>query len=151
MNNTGVNNKGFNVLKLILAINFNAAVIFLLIVGVISAMGSTLFFDDQSELYGPMASNLRLMLIYLCLTELAVYSFCRFEGNYQGLLILGAFLLILMVSIEFYGAINQVAIDDNYPWFFLYLSLSHIGYGALPSANKAKENRSTQSLSNNDH
>ncbi|MDD1621468.1 MAG: hypothetical protein LUQ11_08295 [Methylococcaceae bacterium] len=137
MNNSSVNNKGFNVLKLILAINFNASVIFLLIVGVISAMGSTLFFDDQNELYGPMAGNLRLMLIYLCLTELAVYSFCRFGDNYQGLLILGAFLLILMVSIEFYGTINQVPIDDNYPRFFLYLGLSHIGYGALPSANKA--------------
>lgn len=137
MNNSGVNNKGFNVLKLILAVNFNAAVIFSLIVGVLSAMGSTLFFEDQSQLYGPMASNLRLMLIYLCLTELAVYSFCRFGDNYQGLLILGAFLLILVVSIEFYGAINQIPIDDNYPWFFLYLGLSHIGYGALPSVSRA--------------
>ncbi len=136
MNNSGVNDKGFNVLKLILAVNFNAAVIFLLIVGVISAMGGTLIFEDQSELYGPMAGNLRLMLIYLCLTELAVYSYCRFGETYQGLFVLGIFLLLLAISIEFYGAINQIPIDGNYRWFFLYLGLSHVGFAGLKSTNE---------------
>jgi hypothetical protein len=136
MNNRVVTDKSLNILKLLSAVNFNAAVIFLLIVSVISALGSTLFFEDQSELYGPLASNLRLMLVYLCLTELSVYSFCRFRDNYQGILILGMFLLLLMVSIEFYGVINQVPIDDNYRWLFLYLGLSHICHGTLTSVNK---------------
>lgn len=128
MNTSVISNKGLNVMKLILAVNFNAAVIFLFIVGVLTAMGNNLFFEDQSDLYGPMSNNLRLMLVYLCIVEAAVYSYCHFERSYQALLALGAFLLLLVVSIEFYGAINEIPIDENYRWFFLYLGLSHIGF-----------------------
>lgn len=136
MNNKTLTHKSLNLLKLVLAVNFNAAMIFLLLVAVISAIGNAPIFEDQSDIYGPMASNLRLMLIYLCLTELAVYSFCRFGENYQGLFVLGIFLLFLAVSIELYGAINQIPIDENYRWFFLYLGLSHVGFAGLKSANR---------------
>lgn len=138
MNNSIVTGKSINVLKLLLAVNFNASVIFLLIATVISALGGTLFFEDQSELYGPLASNLRLMLVYLSLTELSVYSFCRFNNSYQNLTLLGMFLLLLAVSIEIYSAINQIPVDENYRWFFLYLGLSHIGYGGMDTMNKAR-------------
>ena len=128
------NEKSLNFLKMLCAVNFNASVIFLLIVSAVSALGSTLFFEDQSDLYGPMASNLRLMLVYLCLTELSVCSFCRFKGENRGILMMGVFLLLLLVSIEFYGTINQVPVDEGYRWFFLYLGLSHIGYGQFCKA-----------------
>lgn len=52
-------------LSMLSAINFNVAVIFLLVVSFISAAGSSMFFDNNSDLYGPLAGNLRLMLIYL--------------------------------------------------------------------------------------
>ncbi|WP_347989441.1 hypothetical protein [Methylomonas sp. AM2-LC] len=127
--------KNFDVLKLICSINFNASLIILAVVSVISAMGSTLIFDDQTDLYGPMSGNLRLMLFYLCLTEVAVYSYCRFSGDYKGLLVLGVFLLLLTLSLEFYGSINQVPIDENYQWFFLYMGLSHLSYGRVSKVN----------------
>lgn len=138
MNNNIATGKSLNFLKLLLAVNFNAAVIFLLIASLLSALGSTLFFDDQSDLYGPLASNLQLMLVYLSLTELSVYSFCHFNNNFQNLMLLGMFLLLLAVSIEIYSTLNQIPIDENYRWFFLYLGLSHIGYGGLGSSNKAR-------------
>jgi hypothetical protein len=125
-------------LKLLLAVNFSASLIFLLLVSIISLFGSPLIFEDQNELYGPMAGNLRLMLVYLCLTELAVFSFCRFSDNYRGVLVLGLFLLLLAISIEFYGEINQVPIDENYRWFFMYLGLSHVAYGTLLTVNKVR-------------
>ncbi|MGZ4960270.1 MAG: hypothetical protein ACXV7J_13535 [Methylomonas sp.] len=136
MNTSVVSNKGINLMKLIMAVNFNAAVIFLFIAGVLTAMGNNLLFEDQSELYGPMSNNLRLMLVYLCIVELTVYSYCHFGKNYQALLVLGIFLLLLAVSIEFYGAINEVPVDENYRWFFIYLGLSHMGFSLLIQTNK---------------
>jgi hypothetical protein len=52
------------------------------------------------------------------------------------MMVMGLFLLLLIISIEFYGVINEVAVDENYRWFFLYLGLSHLAYGALPTVNK---------------
>lgn len=143
MNTSAISNKGINIVKLILAVNFNAAVIFLFIVGILTAMGSNLFFEDRSELYGPMSNNLRLMLVYLCIVEVAVYSYCHFERNYQALLVLGIFLLLLVVSIEFYGAINEVPVDENYRWFFMYLGLSHMGFSLLNQANNSQRTKAS--------
>lgn len=123
--------KSLAVLKILLQVNFNASVIFLLIVSVFSLAGSDFFFADQRDLYGPLAGNLRLMLIYLCLTEIAVYSYCHFSHNNQGIVILGIFLLLLIASLQFYGYVNQIPIDTNYHFFFLYLGLSHILFGVF--------------------
>lgn len=131
MNDNVMTGKSLGLLRTLCAVNFNAAVVFLFVVSVMSAMGSTFFFEDESELYGPMMGNLRLMLFYLCLTEVAVYSYCRYKDDYKAILVLGLFLLVLIVSVEFYGLINDVPVDDNYGWFFLYLGLSHLLYGGF--------------------
>lgn len=123
--------KRFNVWKILFQINFDASVIFLVIASIMTAAGSPFFFDDDSDLYGPMAGNLRLMLVYLTLMVLAVYSYCRFSTQFQGLLVLGVFLLLLTVSVEFYSTLNQVPVDENYRWLFLYLGLSHLAFGGI--------------------
>ncbi len=128
--------KSLTVVKILVQVNFNAAVIFLLIVSVFSIAGSEFFFSDLADLYGPLAGNLRMMLAYLCLTEVAVYSYCRYSHNNQGLVVLGIFLLFLILSLQFYGYINQIPIDKNYYGFFLYLGLSHILFGAFSSPDK---------------
>lgn len=118
-------------IKLLLTVNFSASVIFLFLVSAVSLFGQPVLFEDGSDLYGPMASNLRLMLLYLCLTELAVCSFCRFSDQYQGVLLMGLFLLLLAVSVDFYGEINDVPIDENYARFFIYLGVSHVAYAVI--------------------
>ncbi|MDI1291522.1 MAG: hypothetical protein PSV18_02110 [Methylobacter sp.] len=137
MNTTIFNQKILSSLTMLSAINFNAAVIFLLVISVISATGSTLIFDNNSDLYGPLASNLRLMLIYLTLSEFAVYCFCSYRENYRLLILVGLFWLMLMGSIEYYGMINQISIDENYRWFFLYMGISNLAYGYLYGFNKS--------------
>ena len=131
MNNKTSETKMMPLFKLLPAINFNFAVIFLLIVSVTSATGSTAFFDNNADLYGALASNLRLMLIYLTLSQFAVYCFCSYSQNYRLLIPVGMFWLMLMGSIEFYGMVNQIEIDQDYRWFFLYLGLSNLAYGAM--------------------
>lgn len=118
-------------LSMLSAINFNVAVIFLLVVSFISAAGSSMFFDNNSELYGPLAGNLRLMLIYLTLSQFTAYCFCSYTRNYVPLIPAGLFWLLLMGSIEFYGMVNQIPIDEDYGRLFLYLGLSNLAYGGI--------------------
>jgi len=139
MNHSIVSEKSVGLLRLLLAINFNAAVIFMLIVSALTAMGSSMFFEDYGDLYGPMDNNLRLMLIYLCVSEVTVYSFCRFSDNYRSMIVMGLFLLLMSLGVEYYGVINEVAVDENYAWFFAYLGLSHLSYGILQPSGKRCE------------
>ena len=121
----------FNLLQMLLQVNFNASAIFVLIVSVLSLSGSELFFDNSADLYGPLANNLRFVLFYLCLIQVAVYGFYQTSRNYGAVLILGVFLLLLTFSLEFYAVINQIEIDQNYSRLFLYAGLSHSVYGGL--------------------
>lgn len=126
-----LNQKTLQLLSMLSAVNFNAAVIFLLIVSLISAAGSVVIFDNNSELYGPLAGNLRLMLVYLTLSQFAAYCFCSYTQNYRPLMPVGLFWLLLMGSIEFYGMVNQIPIDEDYGRLFLYLGLSNLVYGGV--------------------
>lgn len=126
-----LNQKTLQLLSMLSAVNFNAAVIFLLIVSLISAAGSVVIFDNNSELYGPLAGNLRLMLVYLTLSQFAAYCFCSYTQNYRPLMPVGLFWLLLMGSIEFYGMVNQIPIDEDYGRLFLYLGLSNLAYGGV--------------------
>lgn len=137
MNTIFVTHKILPSIKKLSVINFNAAVIFLLVVSISSAIGSTFFFENNSDLYGPLASNLRLMLIYLTLSQFFVYFFCSYCKSCRLLLPVGLFWLMLIGSIEFYGMVNQISIDENYPWFFLYMGISNLAYGGLYGFNKS--------------
>lgn len=123
-------NKIQQMARLVFSVNFTASLIFLVLVSLMALLGQSVLFEDHSDLYGPMDNNLRLMMLYLCLMELAVCSFCHFSGENQGVWLMGWFLVLLAVSIEFYGEINDVPIDENYRWFFLYLGFSHVAYGS---------------------
>lgn len=131
MNTQLVKHKTLQLITLIVSINFNIAVVFLLIASVVSAAGSTAIFDNNVDLYGALASNLRLMLVYLTLSQFSVYCFCSVSQNYRPLMAVGLFWLTLMGAIDFYGMVNQIAIDVNYNWLFLYLGVSNLLYGGL--------------------
>jgi hypothetical protein len=124
-------NKNLKLLSVLLPINFNIAVIFLLVVSLITAAGSSLFFENNVELYGPLASNLRLMLVYLTLSQIGAYCYCSYSRNYRPLITVGIFWLLLIGSIKFYGVVNQLPIDEDYGWLFLYLGMSNLSYGAI--------------------
>jgi len=79
------------------------------------------------------------MLIYLTLSQFAAYCFCSYMQNYRLLLPVGLFWLMLMGSLEFYGMINQIPIDEDYNWLFLYLGLSNLLYGGIMVINKYQQ------------
>ncbi len=133
------NHKNIHSLSVLLSVNFNIAVIFLLVAAFVSAAGSSLIFENNSQLYGPLAGNLRLMMVYLTLSQFAAYCFCSYSENYRPLLPVGLFWLLLMASIEFYGMINQIPIDEAYGWLFLYLGVSNLAYGGIMVMNKYQD------------
>lgn len=129
MQSQSITDKTLNLLQLLLQVNFNAAVIVLLISGVATILGNPLFFADNSDLYGPLANNMRLMMFYLCLIQVAVYSFYKLDNRPEALAALGIFLLLLIGSLEFYCTINQIEVDENYQQLLIYSGLSHLIYG----------------------
>lgn len=129
MNDKFIRAKQLRWLGWLSAINFNIAVMVLLAVSLLSAAGNSLIFDNNNELYGPLAGNLRLMMVYLTLSQFAAYCFCSYSDNYRALLPIGLFWLLLVGLIDVYGIINQIPIDEDYGYFFLYLGLSNLIYG----------------------
>lgn len=131
MNTRVLARSSLNLMQLLLQVNFNASVIFLLLVSALTLSGSELFFENNQDLYGPLANNLRFVLFYLCLMQLAVYGFYHANHSHAAVLGLGIFFLLLIGSLEFYCSVNQIEIDANYQKVFLYTGLSHFLYGGL--------------------
>ncbi len=52
-----LNMKGLNALRLVLLVNLNASIIFLLIITIITLSGSEVFLPDERDLYGPLAGD----------------------------------------------------------------------------------------------
>lgn len=131
MNRHTLQTQLINALSLLLKINVKASMIFLVIASVLTLSGSQLLFTDDSAIYGPLAGNLRLLLVYLTMTVLAVYGLSNY-GRQTGLLMaLGIFLLLMAGGIEFYSQINDVPVDERYRLLFIYCGLSQLAFAVI--------------------
>jgi hypothetical protein len=45
--------------------------------------------------------------------------------RFQAIILTGFFLILITGSVEFYGQINEVPIDPDYPLFLLYIGIPH--------------------------
>jgi len=131
-----MNNLAFRCFKFVLEANFYVSVIVLLVVCFISVATGDYFFAFNEDLYGPMANNLRMMLLYLAISEIIICAYCYFYKKFQIILIAGFFLVMAIGSLKFYGMINDVDVDSNFFLFFLYTGLSHIFFGILAGIEK---------------
>jgi len=119
------------ILRFVVEANFYISVISLIALGVMSMSESHSFFEFHEDLYGPLANNLRLMLIYLAMAEVILCVYCFFLRQFKVFIAAGFFLILTSGSLKFYAAINDIAVDENFSVFFLYLGLSHILFGIL--------------------
>lgn len=113
--------------------NYYVSLLVTLVCAVMSMAGNQSMFDMNGDLYGPLANNLRLMMLYLVFAEFSIFLYCFKKGSYKELTVLGLFLILLIGALEFYGRINNLPIDEKYHLFFLYTGFSHIFYGILSS------------------
>jgi hypothetical protein len=129
MNGMGL--KSIQSIKFLLEVNFYISVIVLIAGGMLSVSGSYSIFAFNEELYGALDNNLRMIMVYLAMTESVILGYCFFRKNFQVMILVGFFLILMIGSMEFYGEINSIEIDENFPLFFLYTGLSHILFGVM--------------------
>jgi hypothetical protein len=118
-------------IKFLLEVNFYISVIVLIVGGMLSVSESYSVFEFNEELYGALDNNLRMIMVYLAITESVILSYCFFRKNFRVMIPVGFFLILMIGSMEFYGEINSIEIDENFPLFFLYTGLSHILFGVM--------------------
>ena len=140
--------KGLQSIKFLLEVNFYISVIVLIAGGIMSLSESYSFFEFNEDLYGALDNNLRMIMVYLAITEGVILGYCYFMKNFQAMIPVGFFLILMIGSMEFYGEINSIEIDDNFPLFFLYTGLSHILFGVMAGIEKSSANEETGKLSN---
>lgn len=125
----------YTLIRYILQANYYLALLITLACGILSLTNSEFPFNNNSDVYGPLANNLKIMLVYLFFAEFSIFSYCSLKRSYKELTLVGLFLLSLIGAIEVYGNINQIPIDENYDVFFLYTGLSHLLFGLISFKN----------------
>jgi hypothetical protein len=127
-------------IKFFLEVNFYISVIVLIAGGILSVSENYSFFEFNEDLYGALDNNLRMIMVYLAMTEVVILGYCFFRKNFQVMLPAGFFLILMIGSMEFYGKINAIEIDENFPLFFLYTGISHILFGVMAGMEKSSTN-----------
>jgi hypothetical protein len=140
----GVVVKSKQAIKLLLEVNFYVSVIVLIVGGLLSVSDRYSIFQFNQELYGALDNNLRIVMVYLALAESLILGYCCFRKNFQVMIPVGVFLILMTGSMQVYAEINSMTVDENFSLFFFYTGLSHILFGAMvlfakASADKAME------------
>lgn len=128
--------KALQISKVIIEMNFCASVVVLMAGCFLSLSPSRSVFSFDQEIYGAMAGSLKIMMLYLGITEILVCLYFFFNKKPQPLIVVGAFLILMIGSLEFYGRINGVEIDAEFVPFLLYTGLSHIIFGVVRDLSK---------------
>ncbi|MGR9045008.1 MAG: hypothetical protein ACU83N_06920 [Gammaproteobacteria bacterium] len=111
--------------------NYYLALMISWVIAALTLVDDQNLFGNAYDFNNPLRNNLKLVLVYLALAESSVFVYCTLKRNYTKLILVGLFLLLVIGSLEFYGQVNQLIIDQKLHLFFLYSGLSHIGYGVL--------------------
>ncbi|HBA64810.1 MAG TPA: hypothetical protein DCZ48_01265 [Methylococcaceae bacterium] len=123
--------KGLTSFRYALEANYYVSLAVSVAAATLSFTNDQAFFELNTELYGPLSNNIKIMMIYIVLAELSMFAYCMMKQSYKELTAAGLFLILLSGALEFYGRVNQIPIDHTYRLFFLYAGLSHIAYGLL--------------------
>jgi hypothetical protein len=129
--------KSLTILKGLVKVNFYLSVVVLMAGGILSISENASIFEFNVDLYGPLANNLRMILVYLTLTEVFLCIGCFLLNKPQFFILIGLSLVLMVGSLEVYGMINDIEIAPNLSIFFAYTGLSHIAFGLLAYMLKA--------------
>jgi hypothetical protein len=139
--------KAFKSIKFLLEANFYLSVIVLLAGCFLSVSDNYSLFAFNEDLYGALDNNLRMIMVYLAITEIVILLYCYFRKNFRVMIPVGFFLILMIGSMEFYGDINSIEIDDSFPLFFLYTGISHILFGVVIDIEKKNYTDSSRNRS----
>ena len=123
--------KFFHSISVLFKINFYISAIVLVGGCLLSATENHSIFEFNEDLYGAIENNIRVIMVYLAINELAILLYCFLTKNARIMFAVGLFLILLIGSLEFYAEINAIEFDQNLRLFFLYTGISHLVYGFI--------------------
>ena len=123
--------KFFHSIRVLFKINFYISAIVLVGGCLLSATENHSIFEFNEDLYGAIGNNIRVIMVYLAINELAILLYCFLTKNARIMFAVGLFLILLIGSLEFYAEINAIEFDQNLRLFFLYTGISHLVYGFI--------------------
>ena len=123
--------KFFHSISVFFKINFYISAIILVGGCLLSATENHSIFEFNEDLYGAIGNNIRVIMVYLAINELAILLYCFLTKNARIMFAVGLFLILLIGSLEFYAEINAIEFDQNIRLFFLYTGISHLVYGFI--------------------
>ena len=123
--------KFFHNISVLFKINFYISAIVLVGGCLLSATENHSIFEFNEDLYGAIGNNIRVIMVYLAINELAILLYCFLTKNARIMFAVGLFLILLIGSLEFYAEINAIEFDQNLRLFFLYTGISHLVYGFI--------------------
>jgi hypothetical protein len=129
--------KSHTILQGLVETNFYLSVVVLISGCVLSVSESASIFEFNVDLYGPLANNLRMILVYLALTEVFLCIGCFLLDKTQLFILIGLSLVLMIGSLEIYSMVNDIEIDPDLSIFFAYTGLSHIAFGLWAYLGKA--------------
>ncbi len=136
-----VDHKSGQALKFVVDANYYISVLVLLYCGFTAVTESFNVFKFDEELWGAMHNNLRMVLLYLAMTEVVIFIYCFATKQPKLMLYVGFFMVMMLGSLAFYGKINGIPIDQNLHLFFLYVGSSHIVFGLLSGLDRSNSSR----------
>jgi hypothetical protein len=123
--------KFFDSISVFFKINSYISAIVLVGGCLLSATENHSIFEFNEDLYGAIGNNIRVIMVYLAINELAILLYCFLTKNARIMFAVGLFLILLIGSLEFYAEINAIEFDQNIRLFFLYTGISHLVYGFI--------------------
>ena len=123
--------KLFDGISVFFKINFYISAIVLVGGCLLSTTENYSIFEFNEDLYGAIGNNIRVIMVYLAINELAILLYCFLIKNARIMLAVGFFLILLIGSLEFYAEINAIEFDQKLRLFFLYTGISHLVYGFI--------------------
>lgn len=109
-------------------INFYLAVLLSVVGGGVVLIRPQLVFPEVMQIYGPLARNLLIVVFYLVMIQLLLWTFRYRRSGYLEALLMGGVLLMSALGIPFYSRINDLPVSLPLVLGMAYCGLSHILY-----------------------
>lgn len=131
----------FDYLKIPLELNYAISAILLVSAALMPMIGEGSLFLDEEEIYGPLGNNLRLMGIYLALSDLLLWFYCFLKSDYSSLTFWGLFHLLIPNALQMYADVNDLPIEYESTKLFWYTGLSRIAFGLYMIKKRGSEEK----------
>ena len=136
--------KIFQSIMFVVTANFVVSAMFFIAGCFLSLSDNASLFDFNQDLYGELATHLKITMLYVGISEIIVCAYCFFTKKMSGFALAGFCMILMIGTTHFYGKMNDVEIDEDLFLFLLYTGTSHILFGLFVDLKKMTSRKSLQ-------